>query len=117
MKYAVIDIGTNSVRYMLADYCNGNIHLISTHKNTTRLGEGLYTAERRLCEKPVFDTVCAVKKFTELATKSNADIILCTATSAVRDSSNSEEFRAKIRQEAGIELRRSSCRLYRCAWQ
>lgn len=105
MKYSVIDIGTNSVRFMLAEKVGNKITVSDTFKTTTRLGEGLYTPERRLADKPVFDTLCAVKKYADYSRERNADVIICTATSAVRDASNSDEFSAKIKQTAGIELR------------
>lgn len=105
MTYSIIDIGTNSVRFMLAEYEQSNIRVVLSEKTTTRLGEGLYTPERRLCDKPVFDTLCAVKKYAELASSHKADCIICIATSAVRDASNSAEFARKLKEYTGVTLR------------
>lgn len=104
MIYSIIDIGTNSVRFMLAEYNKGNINVISSEKTTTRLGEGLYTPQKKLCDKPVYDTVCAVKKYVDISWRQAADKIICVATSAVRDASNSAEFARLLNEIAGITL-------------
>ncbi len=105
MKYAIIDIGTNSVRYMLAEFINNNISPLYTAKSTTRLGEGLYTDERKMLPKPMALTADAVKSFSSHARAQNADKIICIATSAVRDSSNSRDFAELLKNTADVELR------------
>lgn len=104
MIYSIIDIGTNSVRFLLAEYNKGNINIIRSEKATTRLGEGLYTPQRRLCDKPVDDTVYAVKKYVDISRLQAADKIICVATSAVRDASNSAEFAQLLNKCTGITL-------------
>lgn len=103
-RYGIIDIGTNSVRYMLADFKNAGIFPLFSDKRTTRLGEGLYTPEHRLQAKPMSDSVEAVKEFVTYSKENNADRIIIIATSAVRDSSNKEEFKELIKAATGLEL-------------
>lgn len=103
-RYAIIDIGTNSVRFMLADYIDASIFPLKTDKCTTRLGEGLYTPEHRLQQKPMEDSVKAVKEFVSYAKANSANKIIITATSAVRDSSNKKDFSNLIKNAVGIEL-------------
>ncbi len=105
MKYAIVDIGTNSVRYMLAEFINNKISVLHTAKSTTRLGEGLYTSEHRLSEGSMMLTVNAVNDFSRHAKANDADKIIATATSAVRDSSNSKELTDAIFAATGITLR------------
>lgn len=105
MIYSITDIGTNSVRFMLAEYSSDKTNLIYTSKTTTRLGEGLYTAEKMLCDRPISDTLCAVKKYVDYSKEHGADSIICIATSAVRDAGNSTEFARAIKDKTGITLR------------
>ncbi len=104
MKYGIIDVGTNSVRFMLAEYINTQIKRLHIEKSTTRLGSGLYNNENKLSDKPMADSVDAIKKFVNIAHEYNAEKILCVATSAVRDSSNADVFADMIWQNAHIKL-------------
>ncbi len=102
-EIAVIDIGSNSVRLMLAATENGRVRSLSKVLETTRLAKGLDTT-RRLAEDRMADTVAAIKRFRDRADE------LCVpafayATSAVRDAENREAFLSSVRKETGIKIR------------
>ncbi len=105
LKYAAIDIGTNSVRYLLAEKTSKGILHIHTDIATTRLGEGLYAGDRKLRRKNMEQTAQAVAAFVEHANKNHCQKILCVATSAVRDARNKEEFQRVLMTYSGISAR------------
>lgn len=105
LRYAAIDIGTNSVRYLLAEKTSKGIVHIHADIATTRLGEGLYVAARKLRRENMERTAQAVAAFVEHANKNHCQKILCVATSAVRDAQNKEEFQHMLMKCSGISAR------------
>ncbi|MGI6150929.1 MAG: hypothetical protein ACOYIR_03135 [Christensenellales bacterium] len=86
-KYAVADIGTNSVRLMLADE---TLRPVEKRLITTRIGEKLaQTGE--LSEAGMARTLNALCLYAEAAADFGAPL-WAFATSAVRDAANREEF-------------------------
>ncbi len=98
MKYAVIDIGSNSVRLLL--WADG--HTVSKEKETTRLGEGL-SATQRLQETAIERTVRAIEIFKVKAERFGAIKIFAFATAAARRAQNGGELIARIREKCKIE--------------
>lgn len=92
-RYAIIDIGSNSVRYLGAD---GNKQLI-----TTRLAGGLIDTGA-LREEAMGKSLLAVETFVRLA--QGEGLMPCAyATSAVRDAKNAAVFLKALRERCGIE--------------
>ena len=104
-RIAAIDIGSNSVRQIVADVTpDGGITVVDEMKAAPRLGAELdvtgvlgTTAMERAAQ--------AVGRMATLARQLGATRIEAVATSAVRDASNGQQFVARVRQEAGLELR------------
>ena len=105
MRYAVIDIGTNSVRCMLADNADGNITVLARARENTRLGKGLYTEQKLLSRDSMQATVSAIASFMDSIASVGYNKVICIATSAVRDSSNGDELAQMIKDATGIDLR------------
>ena len=98
-KYAVIDIGSNSVRLMMI--ANGKV-LYKTIK-TTRLGEGL-AFSARLCESAMTRTQAALKEFFLRAKAEGAEKIVAFATAAMRSAENGREFTLRVEREVGLKI-------------
>lgn len=97
MKYAVIDIGSNSVRLLLwADGCS-----ISKNVITTRLGEGI-SFSPRLLPQAMERTVRAICEFMGTAREFGAQKIYAFATAAVRSAENGNDFMQTVYQNCGI---------------
>lgn len=105
MIYSIIDIGTNSVRYMLAKQNDEGILVLKTDKTTTRLGEGLYVGNNCLTDAAMARTVAAVKKYSDYSIQNFTDKLICVATSAVRDADNKLEFAEILKKQANIDLK------------
>jgi exopolyphosphatase/guanosine-5'-triphosphate,3'-diphosphate pyrophosphatase len=98
-RFAVIDIGSNSVRLMTI--ANGKV-LYKTIK-TTRLGEGLAFSSK-LKDEAIDRTVLAIKAFAERAISEGAQNIYAYATAAVRSAQNGSEFVGKVKEECGVAV-------------
>jgi len=91
-RYAVIDIGTNSVRLMKARVCGGEIITESKVSNVVRTGEGVH-ASGKLSEAAIERTAEAVNAYVREAGELP---VYCFATSAVRDAKNRDELIKKL---------------------
>ena len=98
-KYAVIDIGSNSVRLMFV--ADGKV-LYKTLQ-TTRLGEGL--AEKPLLKPEAIErSALAVSTFYKKAIEEGAEKVLCFATAAVRSAENRQLFLDRVYALCGLTI-------------
>lgn len=99
IDFAIIDIGSNSVRLMtIAD----GIVLYKT-LNTTRLGEGLADT-KTLKEQAIERTAVAVKEFYERAKKEGAKEVFAFATAAVRSAKNGQAFVERVKEICPLDV-------------
>jgi exopolyphosphatase/guanosine-5'-triphosphate,3'-diphosphate pyrophosphatase len=102
-RVAVVDIGSNSTRLLIADVegerVTAELERIST---VTWLGAGVDKAGRLRDDamQRVFDTLA---RYSDMIESHGADRRLAVLTSAVRDSANGEEFAAAIKDRFGLE--------------
>jgi len=99
MKYAVIDIGSNSVRLMLGD---GNTTFYKLVK-TTRLAEGMLDSNI-LTADAIKRTVSAVSFFVDRAKEEDVDGIYIFATAATRKAENRNKFLLAIKNACGYDV-------------
>ncbi len=83
MRRAVIDIGTNTVKLLVADAGEQGIEAVYEADRPTRLGEGLQ-ASGLLAAEPIARTSRAVQEFVAEARDRGADDCAAVATSAMR---------------------------------
>lgn len=110
MRAAVVDIGTNSTRLLIADAgTDGSIAEIVRRSIVTRLGAGV-DAEGSLAQDACERVLSTLREFrTEIAAHKPADgepyPNLAVMTSAVRDARNGREFAERVRRECGLDAR------------
>ncbi len=105
VRIAAIDIGSNSVRQIVADVSTtGQIRVVDEMKAMPRLGDGLETTGA-LSQTALDAAVAAVQRMVTLAHQLGAARIEVVATSAVRDASNGAEFTHKVHALTGCEVR------------
>ncbi len=103
-RVAVIDIGTNSTRLLVADVDGrGRIAPLHFDLRTTRLGQGI--AGRLLIARAVDRTVEAVADMLAQAREKSAGLFVVAATSAVRDAENRDWFLDRVFRLTGIRVR------------
>ena len=105
MRVAVVDIGTNSTRLLIADV-GGDGALEELHRESivTRLGAKV-DATGRLQDDAmgrVFDTLA---RFRELIDAHGAAATTAVLTSAVRDAANGPQFAAAVRERYALDAR------------
>jgi exopolyphosphatase/guanosine-5'-triphosphate,3'-diphosphate pyrophosphatase len=100
---AVIDIGTNSVKLLVADVSGGRVDPLYEGSEQTRLGAGFYETHRLLPEA-IAKTADAVRAFVENAERFGPLTLHIIATSAARDALNQSELAAAIRAATAKEL-------------
>ena len=102
-RRAVIDIGTNSVKLLVADVAGQCLTPVTETSKQTRLGAGFY-GTRRLQKPAITSTVAAVTEFAKTAAELGSADTRLIATSAARDALNVAELAEGIRQSCGLEM-------------
>jgi exopolyphosphatase / guanosine-5'-triphosphate,3'-diphosphate pyrophosphatase len=104
-RIAAIDIGSNSIRQIVADVSSvGGIQVVDEMKAAPRLGAGL-DASGALSAESMDRALDALARMATLARQYGAARIEVVATSAVRDATNAAEFIERVRQEADLRVR------------
>ncbi len=103
MRVAVVDVGTNSTRLLVADVRDGALIEIERDTMVTRLGQGV-DADGRLGDEPIARTLAVVDRYQERIEAVGADAGVAVLTSAVRDADNGADFTAAV-AERGLEAR------------
>ncbi|HUB76650.1 MAG TPA: Ppx/GppA phosphatase family protein [Solirubrobacteraceae bacterium] len=105
MRVAVVDIGTNSTRLLVADVAgDGTIGELERRTAVTRLGEGVDTTGR-LGEAGIARVRATLDEYDSAIAALRADARVAVLTSAARDSANGEEFVAGLRRDYALDAR------------
>jgi exopolyphosphatase/guanosine-5'-triphosphate,3'-diphosphate pyrophosphatase len=103
-RVAVVDIGTNSTRLLVADVADGRVAEVVRRSTVTRLGRGVDLSGRLSGE--AIEAVCgAIAEYVGLYEEAEAARIVAIATSAVRDASNGDAFIAELRERFALSAR------------
>jgi exopolyphosphatase/guanosine-5'-triphosphate,3'-diphosphate pyrophosphatase len=103
-RVAVVDIGTNSTRLLVADVEGDTVTEVERRSRVTRLGRGV-DLSGQLSDEAV-EAVCAtIAGYEEIYRDSGAEVVDAIATSAVRDSSNGSAFLAELRERFALSAR------------
>jgi len=103
-RRAVIDVGTNSIKLLVADVAEHQVTPVFERSKQTRLGGQGFYETHRLQANAIELTAQAVGKFAETAREQNADAIRIIATSAARDAINSNELTSAIEAASGLKV-------------
>ncbi|HZF00602.1 MAG TPA: exopolyphosphatase, partial [Methylomirabilota bacterium] len=81
VRRAVIDVGTNSIKLLVADVRGHDVQPVHEESRQTRLGKSFYETHR-LQPESVAHTAAAVWEFAEIAREKNSATVRVIATSA-----------------------------------
>ncbi len=104
MRVAVVDMGTNSTRLLVADVTEGRVSELERRSTVTRLGRGVDTS-RQLATEAIEDVADTVGEYIELYEPLEPEVVSVLATSAVRDAENSGAFIAELRERFALNAR------------
>ena len=103
IRRAVIDVGTNSVKLLVADVDGRELRPVSEQSQQTRLGHAFYETHR-LQPEAIGATAKAVAGFAAVAREAQAASIRIIATSAAREAVNRDELTSAIEQASGLKV-------------
>ncbi|WP_408955205.1 Ppx/GppA family phosphatase [Natroniella sp. ANB-PHB2] len=103
MSIAAIDIGTNSVRLLIAEEKSQQLKRLASRLETPRLGAGSYQ-NSYLNHDAIERTIGVLKSYQKVIKQFNAASYV-VATSAVRDAINQQEFLQRVKEEVGFEIK------------
>jgi exopolyphosphatase/guanosine-5'-triphosphate,3'-diphosphate pyrophosphatase len=103
IRRAVIDVGTNSIKLLVADVAGRNVQPVHEESRQTRLGKGFYETHR-LQPDAIARTAEAVAEFAKTARENKAASIRVIATSAARDAVNHCDLTSAIERASGLKV-------------
>src|SRR6478672_11001481 len=104
MRVGAVDMGTNSTRLLVADVRDPDLNEVERLLEITRLGDRVDT-DGRLADASVERVHAVLDRYAARARELDAERVVATATSAVRDAANGSEFLAGVRRRHGFETR------------
>lgn len=103
-RIAVVDIGTNSTRLLVANVVGGRVEELERRTEITRLGDRVDSAGK-LSAASMKRVFAAVESYRPVIDKHGAEKVVGVATSAVRDAKNGDRFIKDLAERYGIETR------------
>ena len=102
-RVAVVDIGTNSTRLLIAEVEEGRVTAeLERESRVTRLGQGV-DATGALAEEAMDRVFAVLGDYRAKIDAHGADLTTAVLTSAVRDASNGEAFTKTVRERFGLD--------------
>jgi exopolyphosphatase/guanosine-5'-triphosphate,3'-diphosphate pyrophosphatase len=102
MSVAVIDIGTNTTRLLVAEVEDGEVVELERRTVITSLGQGVDDSGR-LAQEAMDRVAEAIAVYREVIDRLGAGRLVALATSAMRDAENGPAFRDYLKERFGIE--------------
>ena len=103
-RFAVVDVGTNSVKFLLAERAPDGAWLtLADRAEVTRLGEDLERTGR-LGAAPVTRTTEAIASMAEDAGRAGAEAIAAVGTAGLRIAPNAAEFIEAVQARCGVTV-------------
>jgi len=103
-RYAVIDVGTNSVKLHVGERrADGTWSTVADRAEVTRLGEGL-DAARSLQLEPMERTAAAIAAMADEARRTGADAIAAVGTAGMRAAANGAELVNAVEARCGVRI-------------
>lgn len=100
-RVAAVDVGTNSVRLLVAEAAQPLL-VLERETHITRLGKGV-DANGHLDDEALERTLTLIDDYARRWRELGAERVRITATSAIRDASDRDRFFAAVRERTGVE--------------
>jgi len=103
-KKAIIDVGSNSIKFFLGDLAqDGTLQTVIDENDIARLGEGLRETGEISGEAMQRNNE-AIARFAEKARSNGAGEIVCVGTMALRNAKNSSDFIKLVKETSNVDL-------------
>lgn len=100
---AAIDIGSNTLRLVVARCASNDLTILETDEALVRIGESV-NATGSISPEKTEHAIAVLKRFKSLAEKHSAQPILAIATEAIRKAKNRDRFLQDIKQATDIDI-------------
>jgi exopolyphosphatase/guanosine-5'-triphosphate,3'-diphosphate pyrophosphatase len=106
VRVAVVDIGTNSTRLLIADAdgARGTVEELVRRSEVTRLGAGV-DANGALSNEACERVFARLREYRRAIEEHRCEANMAVLTSAVRDASNGAEFAERVHEDFGLDAR------------
>lgn len=102
-KYAILDIGTNSIKFFVFSIEDGNSKTIIEANNISRLGEGLLKTGI-ISDEAMERNIVALREFLDIAKKEEVEEITAVGTMCLRTAKNSSTFIQRAKKELNLDI-------------
>lgn len=105
MIKTTIDIGTNTILMLIAEYnaADSSVKTLLDIQRVPRLGKGV-DKNRNILPESIEKAIYILNEYSDISDKYNSESITATATSFLRDSANKQEFIDTVKEATGIEI-------------
>ncbi|MBF0531732.1 MAG: hypothetical protein HQL23_01405 [Candidatus Omnitrophica bacterium] len=103
VRAAVIDIGTHSIRLLIAEEAESDIKVLESLKNVTLLGKDTFY-KGRFSQETINRTVAILEKYAEKLKEYDISDVKVIATTAVREADNRDVFIDTISRRTGLNI-------------
>jgi exopolyphosphatase/guanosine-5'-triphosphate,3'-diphosphate pyrophosphatase len=104
LRVGGIDVGSNAIRFLAAEFVSAvDYRVLAESREAVRLGHEVFLSGK-LARETMEAAVEAIAGFRLQMHELGIEHYRAVATSATRESRNGEEFVARVRREAGIDL-------------
>ena len=100
---AGIDIGTNTLRLLIADIEGHGLNEVRIERRITRLGEGISRSDN-LLPHAIERTIKTLKEFYDIIRLYPVQEVTAVGTSAVRSARNRNRFLRRVQDETGLTI-------------
>ena len=103
-RVAAVDVGSNAIRYVVAEVAGGVYQEIESERVAVRLGTDVFSRTRRFREETMDTAVAALLRIRRRLDDLGIAHYRAVATSAVREARNGGVLVERVRRESGIHL-------------
>src|SRR5688572_22527631 len=102
-RIGIVDMGSNAIRFAVAEATAGAIGVLESHRLPMRLGRDVFHTGQ-IPEATLADIVDAFRRFRATCDRLGVARIRAIATSAMRDARNRDLLVDRVRDATGIEI-------------
>ncbi|MBP8300685.1 MAG: Ppx/GppA family phosphatase [Planctomycetes bacterium] len=102
-RIGIVDMGSNAVRFLVAEATGGKIAILENHRLPVRLGRDVFHTGQ-IPEATISATVDAFRRFRATCDRLGVGHVRAMATSAMRDARNRDLLVDRVREACNIEI-------------
>jgi exopolyphosphatase/guanosine-5'-triphosphate,3'-diphosphate pyrophosphatase len=104
VSYAVIDVGSNTIRTLIGYVREGRLYRLFSDRSITRLASGLKQGGY-LKEENIESSIKVLGRIAEVISRYNVENVIAVGTAALREAVNAPDFIDRVIKETGIRIR------------